>query len=285
MKKIKYLGILGELARVNLSLAVSFSAAACYFMKRQRVDWAALYTFLGVFLLSASASALNQYQERAFDAIMGRTKGRPIPSGRLSPAAAVYTAFIFGIAGFSILFFSVSPVPAFLGILTLLWYNVLYTPLKRAWPYAFIAGAFSGAIPPIIGWSAAGGGLFDHAILIVSLFMYLWQIPHFLLLNLEYREEYSSAGFPSVFKGRDGNNAVRIIFFSLIGAAAVTFFFPLFKAVSGIIVPGVMILAGLAVILYFYINTFTLKNAFEFKRCVKALYYYQAAVLILIMLK
>jgi len=265
------------LIRYRLCASVAFCSAACYFIRCRRLDAGTLLVFTGVFLLSACASAINQIQEWRTDALMPRTKNRPIPSGRLKTCAAFFTAFLLGSAGFFLLlYFFKSAVPAISGAVSIIIYNCLYTPLKRIAPYAFLAGALSGAIAPLIGWTAAGGFLTDPVISTVALFLYLWQIPHFLLLNLLYRDEYLSAGFPPLNAGRPS------IFLTLAATAGASLLFLFSGAVSGVIRDSILILSDGAIITLFLIYALKPEKTSNSGIFSISLYCYQALIIMLI---
>ena len=130
---------------------------------------------------------------------MERTKVRPIPSGRITGSNALIISLLLILAGSIILAFHSNTV-LLLGLFTLIWYNGVYTPLKQFTAFAIIPGSLVGALPPIIGWVASGGFIFDEKILALSSFMFIWQIPHFWLLLLMYDHEYREAGFPTLSK-------------------------------------------------------------------------------------
>lgn len=137
-----------------------------------------------VFLLSAGAGAFNNYQDRSFDALSERTRGRALPTGRLNASSVPLPAFLLTVLGASGLFFTGgSPAAPFLGLLATLLYNGVYTPLKRKSPLALVPGILSGSLPPLIGWLAAGGGMGMSALYLTALFT-AWQLPHLLLQGL-----------------------------------------------------------------------------------------------------
>ncbi len=188
--------VLGRLTRWRLSLAVAVTAAAGTLLHNGRSNGFELaLTTLGVALLAAAGSAGNQVQERDLDSRMERTCGRPLPMGQLSPIGAALVAFFLGAGGTGLLL-SMGAIPALLGLAALACYNGLYTPLKRCTPLALLPGALCGALPPLIGWSAAGGSLTDFRILLVAALIYLWQLPHFWRLADRNAADYRRAGLP-----------------------------------------------------------------------------------------
>ena len=185
-----------KLIKFRLSAAVTFSAAAGYLVCATDFHWSRFAAMVaGVYLLSGGSSALNQYHESATDRLMERTALRPIPSGDISPVAAVATALALMLTGLAALAVFTNITAALLGLFNILLYNFVYTPLKRRTWLALLPGALVGAIPPLIGFTAAGGALFALPAVFLSLFLFLWQFPHFWLLQIEYRNDYILGGF------------------------------------------------------------------------------------------
>ncbi len=153
---------------------------------------------IAIFLLASGSSVINQIQESESDAKMERTSQRPIPLGLLYNSNAMVFAGILILTGMIILISRALYIASLLGVVAILWYNLFYTPLKKYSPWAVIPGAIIGAIPPMIGWSIAGGSIFDSEILLFALVLLIWQIPHFWLLALLFDREYKLAGFPSL---------------------------------------------------------------------------------------
>ena len=200
-----------KLIKYKLSLAVTLSAVAGYFLFTGRYESHLPLLIAGVFCLAGGSAALNQFEERKRDALMNRTSRRPIPSGKILPAAALIIAIVFCLSGILILSFAGSK-PVLLGLLNLLLYNGFYTWLKPRSSFAVLPGGLVGAIPPMIGWTAAGGPVFHPVILFVATLMFLWQMPHFWLLIIRYGKEYEAAGF-STLKGRlDDHQIKRLVF-------------------------------------------------------------------------
>lgn len=154
--------------------------------------------FGGVCLLAAGGSAINQALEHDLDRLMLRTSSRPVPQGVMSPFAAAVIGLIVSLAGAAMLGQFGGVLPALLGCSALLWYLAVYTPLKRRTPYALAAGAVCGALPPLIGWCAAGGEITDFRAILLAGLLYLWQIPHFWLFQRRHAADYRAAGFPLI---------------------------------------------------------------------------------------
>ena len=271
------------LLRCNLSLAIAFSGLAGFVLCAHSFRIASIFSFIGVFLLSGAASALNQYQERHWDGLMNRTSARPLPLKRIRTRQALVIALIAVVAGASILFFGCTLMSALLGVLNLVLYNAIYTPLKRKSRYAVFIGAVTGAIPPMIGWAAAGGTLSNPFILAVALFMYIWQIPHFLLLQLRFGKEYAAAGFPLFLVTTDEKRARSVFFIWLAGTSVCTLLFPFFRIISGTATTAVLLFLNAVVISIFYKNLFLKKEPLNFDSAFRSIYLYQIGIFVILM--
>ena len=152
-----------------------------------------LWALVGTALVVASANALNMYLEGDVDALMTRTRGRPLPTGRLAPEAALLFGLGLAVVGVPILHFLVNPVTAFIGAAALATYVLVYTPMKRVSSAAVWVGAVPGAVPPLMGWTSVTGGVAPGA-LAVFLLLFVWQIPHFHAIAIFRHAEYRRAG-------------------------------------------------------------------------------------------
>ena len=185
------------LAKPRLNVLVIASALAGYAMgggESARVGLL-LSVLVGTGLVASGASAFNQMYERDADALMKRTRRRPLPDGRLGPSEAMAFASVFSLAGLVILAFGANPLSAGVALATLLSYTVVYTPLKKHSSFATVIGAIPGALPPVIGWTAARTDISLGAWVLFGI-VFLWQLPHFLAIAWIYREDYARAGFP-----------------------------------------------------------------------------------------
>lgn len=153
-----------------------------------------LHTMLGTALLASGASALNQYLERELDARMERTEDRPLPSGRMQPAAVLILGGVCGALGLIYLALMVNLLTSVLGAITLGSYLFIYTPLKRVTTLNTIVGAVPGALPPLMGWAAARNEISEGGWSLFAI-LFFWQLPHFLAIAWIYREQYERAGF------------------------------------------------------------------------------------------
>jgi protoheme IX farnesyltransferase len=183
------------LAKPRLNLLVVASTVAGYAMAHGDPAnvGVVLSTVAGTALVAGGASAFNQIIERDADALMRRTRLRPLPDGRLAPGEAMAFAAILSVAGLLILFAGVNVLAAAVALATLASYAVVYTPLKRRTSFATVIGAIPGALPPVIGWAAAANALSQGAWVLFGI-LFLWQLPHFLAIAWMYRDDYARAG-------------------------------------------------------------------------------------------
>jgi heme o synthase len=185
------------LAKPRLNVLVVASALAGYAMGGGDVGRASLViaTIVGTALVASGASAFNQLIEREADGLMRRTRLRPLPDGRLQSREAAVAATAMSLAGLAILAFGANLLSAAVALTTLVTYAVIYTPLKRYSSFSTVIGAIPGALPPVIGWTAAQNALTPGAWILFGI-VFLWQLPHFLAIAWIYREDYARAGFP-----------------------------------------------------------------------------------------
>lgn len=192
------LKLLAELNKVKITIAVMLTTMAGYLLAKHTIDTGIILPTLGIFILACGSAALNHYQDKDKDGLMERTKDRPIPSGRISPNWVAFIAVIEIALGTYLIYIGSNFLAAQLGLLALIWYNGIYTPLKRKTAFAVIPGSIIGALPPMVGWIAGGGAITDPKLIILAFFFFIWQVPHFWLLMLKYGKEYERAGYPSI---------------------------------------------------------------------------------------
>jgi len=183
------------LARWRVSLAVALATAGGA-LAGGAMPGPLFAVAAGSLLLCAGVSALNQLQERDTDARMRRTRGRPLPAGRIAPRTALALAALWAAAGLGLYFFAGGARLLSLGIVVPLLYNGLYTPLKRVTPLCMLVGGVAGALPPLAGWLAAGRGANEPVILCLFAALYLWQTPHFWRLAERHAADYRAAALP-----------------------------------------------------------------------------------------
>jgi len=157
--------------------------------------WGAFHILLGTALAAGGAAALNQWYERLTDAKMHRTMDRPIPAGEVRPAAAAMLGASLSIAGVGHLLFWVNGLAGGLAAATILIYVWVYTPMKRTSRLSLEVGAVAGALPPLIGWAGAEGGISSLGWILFAV-LFFWQIPHFLAIAWIYRDDYAAVNFP-----------------------------------------------------------------------------------------
>jgi protoheme IX farnesyltransferase len=215
-----WIKLIAELGKVRISLPIAISALTGYVLKTNLFDGQALMLMFGVFLMSCSSGTINHLQEYKTDALMPRTKKRPIPSGKITPKGAFWVAFAFFAYGAFILITSFPIIVFLTSFLTLLSYNAIYTPLKKVTAFAVVPGSLVGALPPYIGWFAGGGDWANEQIFWVALFFFIGQIPHFWLLLLMFGKEYEHAGFPSLHSIFNDNQIKRLSFTWILATVA-----------------------------------------------------------------
>lgn len=184
-----------ELTKPRITLLVVLTAAAGFCLGSGKgIDYVGLLSMsLGIALLSSGIATLNQYIERDLDRLMRRTESRPLPSGKLSAASALWFGVALSVIATLYLAVSVNALSAALGVVTLASYLFVYTPLKTKTTLSTVLGAFPGAMPPFIGWVAARGEAGVEAWILFAI-LFLWQFPHFLAIAWMYRDDYARAG-------------------------------------------------------------------------------------------
>jgi len=207
------------LCKWKIALFAALSAAGGFFLGRPSFGTTLPLLIAGTFLVACGACALNQYQERGIDARMARTAGRPLPAGRVSPGRALGFSLILIGSGTVILYWTVLPAAALLGVGAVLWYNGVYTWLKARSAFAEFPGALVGAAPPAIGWLASGGNLSDPPLIALCFFYFIWQVPHFLVHRLTFGREYEAIGHPSLTALFSAGQLNRLTFQWLLAAA------------------------------------------------------------------
>lgn len=207
-----------ELAKPRITLMVVLTTAAGYYLGADgSFDLLLLlHALLGTAVIASAASALNQVMERDSDARMLRTRGRPLPSGRMETSVAVAFGVGLAVVGAVYLAIAVNLLTSAIGVATLLLYVLVYTPLKRRSSLCTIVGAVPGALPPVMGWTAATGTLSAEAWMLFAI-LFFWQLPHFLAIAWNYREDYARGGQPmlSVEDPQGGSTARQIVLYCM----------------------------------------------------------------------
>src|SRR5437899_2916304 len=243
-----------ELTKPRITSLVLLTTLVGFYMgSRSGVNLLLLFhTIVGQGLVASVASALNEYLERDLDARMIRTRNRPLPDGRLLPGEALIFSAVISIAGVAYLIFFVNVLTGVLGVATLAGYIFVYTPLKTRTALCTLIGAFPGAAPPVMGWTAARGEI-DAVALSLFAILFLWQMPHFFAISWIFTEDYTRAGFSMHMSGESTGR--QIIFFccALIPISVLPTFFGLTGMVYllGAVLLGFVYLGyGIAVALF-----------------------------------
>lgn len=242
--------MLKDLVKLRITMAVAVSCAAGYVLASSRFDFGLLETVLGTFVLACGSAALNHMQDRHYDAKMQRTSNRPLPSGGLSLRQVGLFTWVLCHAGALFLWARAGTTPFLLGLLTMFCYNVLYTYLKRVTSIAVIPGALVGALPPLIGWTAAGGDLLDPRALTLAFFFFIWQIPHFWILVLMHNRDYAGAGYPTLKLLFSEAQITRLTYSWLLGTVAAGCLFHLNGLTSSHLFAGIYLVMSSAMLIF-----------------------------------
>ena len=181
--------------RITLMVLVTVAAGFCLATPAATSTLVLIHVLVGAGLSCSGSGALNQYLERESDGVMERTRFRPLPTRKVSPSTVLGFGLALSVGGVVYLAISVNLLTAALNAITVAAYLFIYTPLKPVSPLATLVGAVPGALPPLIGWTAAHGSIGTGGVLLFSI-LFLWQIPHFLAIGRLYQNDYRQAGFP-----------------------------------------------------------------------------------------
>src|SRR5690554_2057394 len=208
-----------ELVKFRLTAVVTFSAVFGFILgdSGTSFSWNSFFgLLLGGFLISGASCAANEIWERDVDKLMKRTRNRPLPTESISLAEAYWFAFILAVAGIWLLWTFTNPLTTGLAFLSMILYAFVYTPLKKVGPVAVFVGAIPGALPPLLGWTAATG-VISHEALIIFGIQFIWQFPHFWAIAWVSDEDYKKAGFKLLPNGgkKDLNTAIQIMIYTL----------------------------------------------------------------------
>ncbi|MEO1448409.1 MAG: heme o synthase [Bacteroidota bacterium] len=241
------IGAYVQLLKLRLSLLVAISAVFGYAIAAAgTAGWDMLFWIgLGGLLVTGASNVLNQVFEKHLDAQMQRTMQRPMPTGKIGDGGALVYAMLLAITGISILGYFFNLQAALLGIIGLLSYAFVYTPMKRLSRFSVFVGAIPGGLPPLIGWAAFTGGL-ETGGLILFAFQFFWQFPHFWAIAWRLDEDYQRVGFKMLptSSGKSRSTATLILMYTL--ALVPMVFFPWQADMMGL--PGVTALAGLGLL-------------------------------------
>jgi len=263
-----------------LSFAVSLSALFAYIMAKGEIGLDMFLATLAVLLVAMGVSTLNQVQEYKSDAKMTRTKNRPIASGRMTPQTGTIIALLLIALSMLLIYNLLGLTGVNLFMFAFIWYNAMYTPLKKKSALAVIPGAILGVIPPAIGWLVAGHSLNELEFIAIAAYYFIWQVPHFWLLVMLFHGDYKDGGYPT---------AMRL--FGQASLQRLTFVWLIFTIQAGIFlvwtfeVYPVTILLSVIVGIWAFISSFELlKSSFELKDARSVFWKINAAFLAIVVL-
>ena len=233
-----------HLSKLKIMIPVSLTGFTGYFIFDPHLTLNLFIVTIGILLLAISASVLNQVQEAGLDIKMNRTHKRPIPAKNISKTGAILFFLANLIAGTALIYSAGGIRAAVIGLITLVWYNGIYTFSKRISAFAVVPGAFTGALPPLIGWVAAGGGILDKPIIFIEFLFFIGQIPHFWLLILKYGEEYKNAGIPSLTDILSRAQINRLTFTWVVSSVISALFLCSFEIIKSKLIVGILLIAS-----------------------------------------
>ncbi|WP_075591251.1 protoheme IX farnesyltransferase [Labilibacter marinus] len=269
--------------KFSISVPIAMTSYAGYVLFDERLSWEGILAAVGIFFLSAGASAINQLQEIRLDAQMKRTENRPLPSGNLSIQAAVLIVSAFVIAGtVSLSFFGWDAMVW--GWIGLFWYNVIYTPMKTRSAFSVFPGAIVGAIPPVAGWVAAGGSIMDARIHFLAFFFFLGQMPHFWLLVLKYKDQYKKAGFPIITDVLSKQQVIRINLVWFIATFISALFIPAIDLLNQSAIVWILTISSVGMIIWSLRTTLLIRNGDSSKHLKKMFVYFNSFYLLVMIL-
>jgi len=263
-----------------LSFAVSLSALFAYVMAKGEVGLDMLLATFSVLLVAMGVSTLNQVQEYKSDAKMERTKNRPIASGRMSPRTGLIIGIVLILLAMGLIYSLLGLTGVNIFMFAFIWYNAMYTPLKKKSALAVVPGAILGVIPPAIGWLTAGHTLMELEFIALALYFFIWQVPHFWLLVMLFHGDYKDGGYPTAMK-----------LFGQASLQRLTFVWLIFTIQAGIFLvwvyepytPTILLAIGIGV--WAFISSFELlKESFELKNARSVFWKINAAFLGIIIL-
>jgi heme o synthase len=242
---ISKMKLLFELLKFRLSFLVAFSAGFGYLLGvKGEIQWLNFWALsLGGFLVSGASIIINQVLEKDSDKLMNRTKSRPLPTGKISLNEAITYCFIIGLTGFTLLLVFTNLLTALLGLLSMVLYGFVYTPLKKVGAIAVWVGAVPGALPPMLGWIASTGELSYEALAIFAI-QFVWQFPHFWAIAWVMDEDYKKAGIKLLPAQGERNlsSAIQIMLGALL--LIPIGFLPMYLGITGILSAVIATLCG-----------------------------------------
>jgi len=263
-----------------LSFAVSLSALFAYVMAKGEVGLDMLLATFAVLLVAMGVSTLNQVQEYKSDAKMDRTKNRPIASGRMSPQTGLIIGAVLIVLAMGLIYSLLGFMGINIFMFAFIWYNAMYTPLKKKSALAVVPGAILGVIPPAVGWLVAGHSLLELEFIALALYFFIWQVPHFWLLVMLFYGDYKDGGYPTAMK-----------LFGQASLQRLTFVWLIFTIQAGIFLVWVFqpyvatLVLSILVGIWAFISAFELlKESFELQNARSVFWKINAAFLAIIIL-
>ena len=253
-----------SLTKPRLLSSVLFSTVVGYILPVDSSSslFPLLYLLLGTAMVGAGAHTLNQWMELVPDSKMNRTKNRPLPMGSLSRNGALVFGIIISITGITTLWLSLNTLTAALGLLTLLSYILVYTPLKKRTIANTWFGGITGALPPVMGWTAAKGTL-DWEVLPIFALLYFWQLPHFFAIAWIYRDDYRRSGFKmlSLEDPTGKRTSVQMVFYGGLLFISSTAIFIIGQGSIVYLLSAVILGLGLLAVIYLFFRESSVENA------------------------
>lgn len=263
-----------------LSFAVSLSALFAYIMAKGEVGMDMLLATFSVLLVAMGVSTLNQVQEYKEDSKMERTKNRPIASGRMNPRTGIIIAAVLIVLSMVLIYDLLGITGINIFLFAFIWYNAMYTPLKKKSALAVIPGAILGVIPPAVGWLVAGHSLQDLEFIAIAAYYFIWQVPHFWLLVMLFHGDYKEGGYPTAMRLFGQGSLQRLTFVWLIFTIQAGIFLVWAFEVYPVTM-GISVLVGI----WAFISSFELlRPGFELKNARSVFWKINAAFLAIIIL-
>jgi heme o synthase len=271
-----------QLSKIRIMLPIAFTGFTGFFLLDPSLSLKALAVTFGILLQAVASSVLNQLQEVDLDRKMNRTSKRPLPTGTVSKVSAVLFFLFCLTSGTLLIYFYGNLTAALTGLFTIFWYNVIYTYSKRITAFAVVPGSLTGALPPFIGWTAAGGALLDKPIIFLGFMLFVGQVPHFWLLVIKYGEEYGKAGIPSLTRVLSLPQINRLTFTWVVTSAVSGLFLAYFKVFHSKPVIAVLLASSLYLVWSFRDMSTGTEKAINFRRNFILLNSYFLLILILL---
>lgn len=263
-----------------LSFAISLSALFAYIMAKGEVSFDMLLATFSVLIVAMGVSTLNQVQEYKSDANMTRTKNRPIAAGRMSPQTGIIIAVVLIVLSLVLIYSLLGLTGVNIFMFAFIWYNAMYTPLKKKSALAVVPGAILGVIPPAIGWLVAGNSLMELEFIALALYFFIWQVPHFWLLVMLFHGDYKDGGYPTAMRLFGQASLQRLTFVWLMltiqAGAFLVWAFQVYPATIGL-----SVLVGIGA---FISSLELLRDRFELKNARSVFWKINAAFLLIIIL-